>query len=148
MREVLSFTTDSAFTTTEKFCDIANHTVTSTWSFNNNFFNSTEISCKNGVDFHIENLTEQTLPFAFFEEVLVGGNYEDFLCEDMRANAHKLKGYLGNFIGVIPPPKFRELNEVGLIYKKSDNKYFAEYFVTELQNRKVTNIKKSHYEKP
>lgn len=145
MREVASFSTDLAFTTTEKFSDIAKHTVTSTWNYANDCFNRAEISCVCNADFNLNNLPEKTLPFAFFEEILAGGNYEDYLCDDMKTNAHKLRGFLGEFIGIIPPPKFRDINEVGLIYKTSENKYCAKYFIPELQNRKVINVKKSDY---
>lgn len=142
-REVDEFATSPTFTTTEKMSDIAKHIITSTWDFSNGQFIRKELSCKCAQDFDAEKLNENVLPFAFFEEVYAGGNYENYLSDDLSKNADKLKGFLGEFIGVIPPPKFRNDNEVGLIYKKTENKYSAEYYSVCIENNKITNIKKT-----
>ncbi len=142
-REVYSFSTKSAFTTTEKLDDIAKHTVTSTWQFSQNAFSRIALDCTCSQDFDINAVSENVLPFAFFEEIIAGGNYNDYLCDDMKSNAQKLKGFLGDFIGIIPPPKFRKIEEIGLIYKCTNNKYMAQYCTVELANRKIVNIKKT-----
>ena len=142
-REVDSFCVTPTFTTTEKLNDIAKHTVTSTWQFLNQSFERTALDCTCSQDFDFNTISEDILPFAFFEEIIVGGNYQDYLIENMKKHAQKLKGFLGDFIGIIPPPKFRKIDEIGLIYKSAENRYFTKYFTVELENRKIVNIKKS-----
>ena len=61
----------------------------------------------------------------------------------MKEHADKLKGFLGDFIGVMPPPKFRNPDEIGLIYKISDDRFKVTYITAELNGEKITNIKKS-----
>ena len=49
---------------------------------------------------------------------------------------------MGDFIGVMPPPVFREENEVGFVYRTGERTYSAEYFVFEVSDKKITNLKK------
>ena len=52
----------------------------------------------------------------------------------------KLKGYLGEFCGVIPPPRFRRQYCVALIYKKSENFFATRYFSLTFINGKIDNL--------
>ena len=142
-REVDDFSTKPTFTTIENLNDIAKHVVTSTWNFVGGELKLTMASCTHAEDFDAQKIPEQILPFAFFEHIFAGDNFEIFLCENLKQHAKKLRGFLGDFIGIIPPPKFRNIDEVGLIYKKSEREYFAEYFTVLIENGKITNIKKS-----
>ena len=54
-----------------------------------------------------------------------------------------IENYLGNYIGVMPPPKFRAENEIGLIYSKSAHLYEVKYVTFQFENRKITNLKLS-----
>ena len=63
-------------------------------------------------------LSNELLPFAFIEEVLVGGNFADFLGENLLDRTTAVKEYFGNFIKVVVLPD----NFPGLVYK-SDGLY-------------------------
>lgn len=139
-KKVCTFTFSPTFSTTEKFNDIKKHVLTCSWEFCDNTFKKKNVSCKAKEDFNIDNLHERLIPYAFLENFLVGDNIDEFLCENIKANANKLQSYLGEFIGVFPPPTFRDINEVGLIYSKGENLYEIEYFTFELQNKKIFNI--------
>ena len=142
-RSVFDFSTSPEFTTTEKFNDIAKHIVNTVWEFNENQFKIKSVSCAKKVGFDANCLPERLIPYAFLESFLSGDNIEEFLCENIKENADKLSSYLGDFIGIFPPPTFRDINEVGLIYSITENKYQVEYFTFELENKKIFNIKKS-----
>lgn len=128
-------------TVVESRADIAKHNITSVWELSNGEFKLCSRTANRKEGFDLSQLHQRILPFAFAEELLAGGKVLDFLAENMQKNADKLKGFLGEFIGVMPPPTFREQNEVGLIYKQSDRKYFVRYFIFEMENNKILNIK-------
>ncbi len=141
-REVEKFSTDGGFYTTERFMDIAKHTVHSEWNFLGEHLvqKSKSVSCKEG--FSPTLLPDDILPYAFLEEILVGNTPVDFLDDSLKPSADKLKGYLGDFIGVMPPPTFKNSDEVGLIYPDGKNKYKVDYCAFEIKNKKIVNLKK------
>ena len=141
-RSVDDFSTDGGFYTTERFFDIAKHTVFSEWQFDGKNFNQLKKHCKRADDFIINDLSDKIIPFAFLEELLVGGNVKDFLDDNLKDNFDKLKGYLGEFIGIIPPPTFRSIEEIGLVFPNGKNKYKVEYCTFEIKDKKICNIKK------
>lgn len=142
-RQVDEYSFDNGFYTTENFCDIAKHRVTCCWNFDNGAFCEKERNIQRSENFSADNLPEKLLPFAFLEELLIGGDISAYLCDGIKENADKLGGYLGNFIGIMPPPIFRSIDEVGLIYKYKDNRYRVDYVTFEFSNGKISNIKKT-----
>lgn len=143
-RQIENFSVqDNFLCTEEQFLDIAKHHVKSFWEFKDGNFRQNNVEVSANENFNREVLPPKLLPYAFLEEFSVKGDFLPYLCENMQKNADKLQGYLGNFIGVMPPPKFRKVDEVGLIYNLSKNRYKAEYFEFELIDGKITNIKKS-----
>ncbi len=141
-RNVFDFSLSPEFSTTEKFNDIAKHTVLTIWEFCGKEFKVKSASCTKKDGFNTSCLSERLVPYAFLESFLSGDSLDDFLCENVKSNADKLKSYFGNFIGIFPPPVFRDINEIGLIYPLTDNKYEVEYFTFELQDKKISNIAK------
>ncbi len=141
-RNVSDFSFSPDFTTEEKFNDIAKHTVKSIWEFNDFNFNRKALSCKTKENFNCEELPERLVPYAFLENLLVGDEIDAFLDQTVKENADKLHSYFGEFIGIFPPPTFRDINEVGLIYPLNKNSYHVQYFTFELKDKKILNIKK------
>ncbi len=139
-REIDSYNISNGFTTTEKIYDIAKHTVEIDWEYSKDKINklTTRVSRKEG--FSISDLNERILPYAFIEEFFIGGEYLEYLSSGIIANSKNLKSYFGDFIGIMPPPLFREENEIGLIYQKSSNFYCVEYFTFILEDRLISNI--------
>ena len=139
--EVDKYQTDGRFTTEQSFKDMAKHKLKTVWAFDGELKeHSRELSCSESFD--CDKLPEKLLPYAFFEEYAVGGNYAAYLDDNMNKKSDKLKGFLGKFIGVMPPPIFRSVEEVGLVYKKQENFYGVEYYLLEIKERKITNLKK------
>lgn len=128
--------------TVKTYNDIAKHKVICKWNFNNQNAVLVEKIVNRCPNFHHALLCREVLPFAFLEELLVGGDCTPYLCENLKNSCDKLKGFLGEFIGVCPPPPFREQNQVGLVYKKDTNQYKLEYLLFDLDdNNKITNLK-------
>ncbi len=131
---------DYSFSTTINHLDIAKHTVKSTWNYDNGSLKVASREITRNERYSVNALTEKILPFAFLEEFLVGGDINEFLSESMLKNADKLNGYLGDFIGIMPPPNFRNIDEIGLVYKMSENVYDVKYVAFEIVDKKITNI--------
>lgn len=132
---------DNSITTTVTYQDIAQHKVTTTWKISDNKVIQTDKKVDCSPTFSPTNCIEQVLPYCFLEELLVGGDIKDYLTQNMLKNASKLTNYLGDFIGIIPPPTFKDQNLIGLVYKKADNLFEVKYLKTEMQNNKISNIK-------
>lgn len=108
-------------TLTENKNDILKHTVFSSWRFSEKVFGEqTEIRRKR----QIYTVDEKLLPYCFFEEILVGGDPSDFLTPALKPRADELKGFLGDFTAVLPPPHFVNQNYLLLLY--ADKVEYAE----------------------
>ena len=141
-KEIDEYSLDNSLCTVETYCDNAKHKVTRFWSFQNNAFEINKVQIERDKNFCANNLSTYVLPYAFLEELLLSCEIDDFLSENMLKNKDKIKDYLGCYIGVMPPPSFRDINEVGLIFSKSNNFYSVEYLTFEFENNKISNIKK------
>ena len=133
----------TGFTVTERLRDMAKHLVVKNYRFDGDKINETGRKVTASDKFDRENLPEKLIPYAFTEEFLCGGDHTYYLSESVKENADKLQNYLGDFLGVMPPPLFRKYDEVGLIYKTAERKYSVEYFTFEIIDKKITNIKKT-----
>lgn len=122
----------------QKKKDVLLHTVKSVFSFKDGFLPIKTDVIKNK---EFSDISEKIIPYAFLEEFAIGKTEESVLSDGIRENADKLKNYLGNFIGIMPPPLWREFDEIGLIKKRAYNLYFVDYVKAEVSGRKITNIK-------
>jgi hypothetical protein len=136
------FSFDNQITTTTYHRDIAKHCEINAWCVQNSELKciDTKITCRQ--NFSVSNLALKIIPYAFLEELLVGGNVDCYLDTSIKSNADKLRGFFGNFIGLMPPPFFVSPKQLGLIYKKSFNCYYVEYCSFELNGRLISGIKK------
>lgn len=137
-----NFSFDNGLTTTQRYKDIAKHLATTNWRLHDGNLKPEKKNVSTADDFSIDNLTEQVLPYAFLEEYMVGGDIKQFLGGNVLQNSDKLNGFFGEFIGIMPPPTFRNPNEIGLIRKLRSNLFKADYIIAEIQNRKIINLKK------
>ena len=136
------FCFENTITTTHEYCDIAKHKTFITWEIKNNSLCPRDKQITYSPNFSINNLPAKIIPYAFLEELLVGGVVDDYLDTTIKPNADKLRGFFGNFIGVMPPPFFVSPEQIGLIYKKNSNQYYVEYCSFELNGRLISGIKK------
>ena len=87
-----------------------------------------------------EKLPDLLIPYLFLEDFSAGEDFSEYLSDDINKNADKLGGFFGNFLGVFPPPLFRNQDEVGLIYKIKENLFETKYFTFHLDDKKISNI--------
>ena len=139
-RVVQGFSLEGGFSTYERLKDIAKHSVTTFWTLDNGNIKplNKKVGCKEG--FNFENLNDKVIPFAFLEEFSVGGNFKEYLACSIKENADKLGGFFGEYMGIMPPPLFRKIDEIGLVYSIKSNLYIVEYFSFIVENKKITNI--------
>ena len=124
----------------KNYIDIAKHKVVSEWEYSNDklIVKSKKVLTANG--FLPKNLVSEILPYAFLEGLIAGEDILPYLTEKIKPNADKLFSYLGNFIGIMPPPIFKEQNQIGLVYKKSENHYYVKYLTFSLVQDKIDNL--------
>lgn len=85
-----------------------------------------------------ENTADELIPYAFFESVLIGANFEHLLCDELLPQKDKLLQFLGNFESVILT---EEPNTCGLIRKKGERLFETAYFTVTLENGKIADIR-------
>lgn len=129
------------FITEKRVLDIKKHTVKTSWNFEGDHLKKVqEIATKNK-DINLSLVNQKIIPYLFLEDFLVNDNVEEYLDDTLKEKRNLLKDYLGNFLGITPPPPFVERDKIGLIYKKSENNYFVNYISFELSNGKIINLK-------
>ncbi len=77
------------------------------------------------------------LAYAFFQSVLLGLEYEQFLSSPIREKAKEIPAFLGDFQDVIPQ---EEENACGLIYQKSERLYEIKIFRVTTEGDKIIEI--------
>jgi len=77
------------------------------------------------------------IAYAFFESILLGEGYEQFLGEDMQKNAEKLPAFLGNFRAVLPTD---DESVCHLVYQKAERLYEIKPFRVTLEQGKIVDI--------
>lgn len=102
-----------------------------------------QVNAANDVDPSL--LDERILPFAFFQEIAVGGNFTAYLSEELAQKQDRIKEYLGDFVGVYLPKEifyltYGKQNAAGLLYRRGDNVWDAKFFSLQSENGKITNI--------
>ena len=121
--------------------DIAGHKIKTAWDLADGklFAKNKDISREKRVNSAF--LPEKILPFAFLEELSVGGKSDEFLSEGLIDREQDVKEFFGDFIGVTTPPSFRSPDEVGIVYRTGERTYKVEYATFSIENRKITNFK-------
>lgn len=85
-----------------------------------------------------EHTADELIPYAFFESVLIGANFEHLLCDELASKKDKLVQFLGKFESVILT---EEPNTCGLIRKKDERLFETAYFTVTLENGKIVDIR-------
>lgn len=143
--KVTSHTLDKELRVKTSFKDIKKHVTELTLDFFNNEIIETSRVITHDENFNKTKILPSLIPYVFLEDLLVGDDYLEYLSEDIKQKKESLKEYLGAFCAVIPPPLFRNSNEIGLVFKKTENKYYVEYVTFTIENSKITNLKKLEY---
>ncbi len=84
-----------------------------------------------------ENIHDELIAYAFFECVLIGADYAQYLCESLQETAEKLRAFLGDFKDIVlsQNPK-----ECGLVYVKKPNLYEVIYYTVDIENGLITDV--------
>lgn len=120
--------------------DVAKHVICDELHFKDGKLVPTNRKIQSDNLFDPSSLRKEVRSYAFFEELSVGGDISAYLSDDMNEKKDKLRGYLGTFIGVFPPTDENRCDCVGLLYKKAENLYYAEYFSPVYDNDKIINV--------
>ncbi len=92
---------------------------------------------KNG-DADKEKIRDELIPYAFFESVLIGAEYADFLASELRPKARDIRSFLGDFIAVTVT---QDPCVCGLVRKKKERLFEVDYFSVELKEGKIMDVK-------
>lgn len=82
-------------------------------------------------------IQEELLAFAFFETVLIGGDFAAFLDEELQQKADSLRAFLGNFTAVIPTS---EPNVCGLVKPVGERIFDTAYYTLTIKDGKICDI--------
>lgn len=80
---------------------------------------------------------EALIPYAFFESVRLGAEYEHFLSSSLREKASSLKEFLGEFLYVLPTD---EPLVCKLVYKKAPRLYEVKRFKVTVEKEEITDV--------
>ncbi len=85
-----------------------------------------------------EDAKTELLPYAFFECVLLGAEYKEFLHADLKEKAEDLRAFLGEFIDIVIT---QDPFVCGLVRKKADGIFAVDYYTVEVCEGKIVDIK-------
>ncbi len=132
-------------TVRRRFADIAGHVGETVYACGENFVQeSRTVRPRAGFDFAA--LDERLLPFAFFQEIAAGGDASPYLSPALLEKKHLLGEFLGDFVAAVLPKEIFYLthgkqNAAALVYRRAENIYDIKFFMAEIQNGKISNIK-------
>ena len=108
-----------------------------TWALNETDCVQTSFVLREASGGNPPKMSDGLLAYAFFESVLIGGNYADLLDDALRADAEKVRGFLGKFeSGVVTDSPTR----CGLVRKKGNRLFSVDYYEVTTKNGKITEI--------
>lgn len=145
IKEILSvnavdYNFSNGLTVTEILPDIARHKIIKKFSTEKEL-TLTNQQILDTAENYPHFLSDKLIPFAFLEELLIGGNFERFLSSDLKEKTSLLSGYFGNFTGVCPCPF--STDKIGVIYKCETGEQFdykVKYLLYEILDGKITNL--------
>ena len=79
----------------------------------------------------------ELLAYAFFESLLIGGEYTCFLADELLPRTGEIAGFLGDFKSVLPTD---DPFVCRLIYQKGERLFEARDFKVSLKKDKITDI--------
>lgn len=140
---VRSFSLDEGFCTETYFNDTLKHVVKTNYDFSSGKPTILQKHISSKKNFYPEKTPDLLIPYMFMEELQIGGDVSIYLDDSILNEKNKLNSYFGAFIGVMPPPFFKNSDDVGVIYKEKEFKYYVKYACFELKNKKIINFKLS-----
>jgi len=140
LKKVFSFELSPTLSTIEKFPTHLKHEKRCEWEFSEQSFKIKSVTILLNND-KKSKLSEKILPYAFLEGLCIGEDVKEYLCDTLIPHKQRLFDYLGEFIGIFPPPPSVCSDLVGLIYKKKENVYYTAFVKVDVLDNKVINVK-------
>lgn len=84
-----------------------------------------------------EREENRLIAYAFFESVLIGGDYKSFLSDELKEKADDIKGFLGEFLSVLLTD---DENQVGIIKNRRKQVFEVVYYKVEIKDGKICDI--------
>ncbi len=141
LERVIAFTpTENGFTATLPLSDSLSRVAECSWSFHDNELQRESFVIKQASERGKTptQIREELLPYVFFESVLIGADFTEFLSKELCEEQEKLRAFLGEFISVILTDDFKTC---GLVKKKAERLYEVAYFSVEIENNKIIDVK-------
>lgn len=85
-----------------------------------------------------DQTNDDLLAYAFFECVLIGGDFASFLADELQPDAEHIRAFLGDFIAVTLT---ETPNVCGLVRAKKQRLFTVDYFSVEIENGKIADVK-------
>ncbi len=117
--------------------DSQNRVADCQWELSENECIRTKFTIRQPLEKTAVELTDELLPYAFFECVYVGGDFQSMLSDELLPNADKIKTFLGEFEGVTLT---QDPHTCGLIRKKAERLFEVVYYTAETKDGKITDI--------
>ena len=141
---VLSFTlTDGVLRAELPLNERLGRTASCAWDLTGDGFIRTEFTLRardertKNADCKSTQIPDALIPYAFFESVLIGANYAEFLSDELAPTADKIVGFLGDFVDVVITD---DPFVCGLIRKKAERLFSVAYYRVSLQKGKIIDV--------
>ena len=137
LERVLEYTLlDGVLTAVLPLSDSKGHTAKCAWQLTDGGCKQTQFSLS--APTHNTPFFEELLPYAFFECILLQGDYPFFLHESVQADAEKIRAFLGEYIAVTLTDS---PTVCGLVRKKGERLFQVDYFSVEIADGKIADVK-------
>lgn len=108
-------------------------------------YDGEELTLISSVSRETEKPLPEVLHFAFFESVMTYCGFLEYLSPSLQPSADKIRGYLGEYRGVITPPasfcaRRPGVLAAGLLYPKAENLFEIKYFAVDVKDGKIENV--------
>lgn len=135
LEEFLAFdVTENELNATLPLSDSLNRVADCRWALDEHGLTQTQFTLRQSA----ERAESELVAYAFFESVLLGAPYQDFLAEELLPQAEKLISFLGPFEGVTLTA---DPYTCGLVKKKGERVFELAYFTVVMKNNKIFDIK-------
>ena len=142
LEEVLSFSvTDEELRAVLPLSDCLGRVADCTWSLHENGCVRTKLTLQQNHtqtgETDEDKIADELLPYAFFQSVLLGVNYADYLSPALADKANQIIDFLGDFRSVCITDESRTC---GLIREKAPRLFEVAYFTVTVENGKIVDI--------
>ncbi len=127
--------TEKGLNATLPLSDRLQRTAKCSWSFTENECVLTSFTLRQATG---DQVPCDLLAYAFFETVLLKGDFRESLSEELRADADGILSFLGDFVAVTLT---KEPNVCGLVRKKGERLFCVDEVAVEIRDGKIVDVR-------